>query len=342
MRTIFPAQATRRGTAHRAMGDGRKARNNPSTPPIPTLPDLVQARLAWLRLRRATTTVDFYAYAYQALDQYLGSTPAAKRADRWRAEQADTYARWLATRQVKPVTVRHYLAAVRSLLNWAVRQSKLPSNPLDGYELPGGEPGLVPGYAVEEISSMLAACSADRRGRRDYAVLTFGYDTGVRTSELAALQVGDVDLERGTAIIRRGKGGQRRIVTFGPTTAAALRRYLEGDHRAPSVPCAPLFEGRGGKPLGRSGVYDLVKKRALAAGVEGRKGLHRLRHSCAIQHLLHGGNARTAQEQLGHADLAMVERYTAGLGVEERRRQWQRTSPVEYTLRRASPPPSTE
>jgi integrase len=80
-----------------------------------------------------------------------------------------------------------------------------------------------------------------------------------------------------------------------------------------------------------------VQKRAVAAGVEGRKGLHRLRHSCAIQHLLHGGNARTAQEQLGHADLAMVERYTAGLGLEERRRQWQRTSPVEITLRQPTP-----
>jgi integrase/recombinase XerD len=305
----------------------------PDAPPRPTLPDIVQARLAWLRLRRAKATVDFYAYAYQALTQYLAGTAVERRADHWRAERADAYALWLGSRQVNGVTVRHYLAALRSLLNWAARQGKLRCNPLDRYELPEGEPDLVPGYAVEEISGMLAACPADRRGRRDYAVLTFGYDTGVRTSELAALQIGDVDLARGTAVIRRGKGGRGRIATLGPTTAAALRRYLEGDHRAPGDSRAPLFEGAAGKPLGCCGGYGLVKKRALAAGVEGRKGLHRLRHSCAIQHLLHGGNARTTQEQLGRADLAMVERCSAGLRMEARPRQWQRTSPVERRLR---------
>jgi hypothetical protein len=135
------------------------------------------------------------------------------------------------------------------------------------------------------------------------------------------------------AQVRHGKGGKARVATFGPTAAAVVRRYLSQEHGNAANAAAPLFEGRPGRPLGRSGIYRLVRKRAVAAGVEGRKGLHRLRHSCAVQHLLHGGNARTVQEQLGHADMEMTRRYTAVLDVEDRRRQWRDTSPVEHTLK---------
>jgi integrase/recombinase XerD len=294
--------------------------------------DLARARLDWLALRRAPSTVDFYGFSYRQLLAFVADTGAAPRADQWTSDLADRYARWLGETRVKPATVRHYVDALLALLRWGVKQGRLACDPLAGYEPPAGQPGEVPGYSVEEIGRMLDACPDDLLGRRDRTILTFGYDTGVRTSELAALRIGDVDLEQGTARVRQGKGGKTRVATFGPTTAAIVRRYLAQDHGDPANATAPLFQGRRGRALGRSGVYGLVRRRALAAGVEGRKGLHRLRHSCAVQHLMHGGNARTVQEQLGHADMEMTRRYTAMLEVEDRRRQWRLTSPVEQTL----------
>jgi integrase len=300
---------------------------------VPLLEDLARSRLEWMALRRAKATVDFYGFAYRQLGVFVARTGAERRADRWTPELTDRYARWLGATGVQPATVRHYLDALLALLRWAVKQGKLSRDPLSGYEPPAGRPGEVPGYSVDEIDRMLAACPDDLLGRRDRAILTFGYDTGLRTSELAALLVGDVDLDRGMAQVRHGKGGKARVATFGPTAAAVVRRYLSQEHGNAANAAAPLFEGRPGRPLGRSGIYRLVRKRAVAAGVEGRKGLHRLRHSCAVQHLLHGGNARTVQEQLGHADMEMTRRYTAVLDVEDRRRQWRDTSPVEHTLK---------
>jgi len=308
-------------------------RHEPTQAP-PTIQEIAQARLTWMSLRRAQATVDFYGFAYRRVQEYIADMHAEQLAHRWTPEVADRYATWMLGTGVKPATVRHYLDALLTLLRWAVKQRRLTSNPLDGYEPPAGRSSEVPGYSVEQISRMLAACPDDRLGRRDAAILTFGFDTGVRTSELAAIVIGDVDLNRGTVHIRHGKGGKERVATFGPTTTSVVRRYLDHDHSDPLDAGAPLFEGRNGRHFGRTGIYGLVKKRAEEAGVEGRKGLHRLRHSCATQHLLHGGNARTAQEQLGHADMEMTRRYTSALEVEDRRRQWRETSPVERTMQR--------
>jgi site-specific recombinase XerD len=330
----MPRNTARVGAAERrhvtATRPTRRRNVGLATTPAP-LRELARARLEWLVLRRAPATVQFYGFAYRRLDEFVAAAAEADAA-RWTPELADAYATWLLARGVRPATARHYLDALLALLRWAVKHGKLPGDPLAGYEPPEGRPGEVPGYTVEDIRRMLAVCADDPLGRRDRAILTFGYDTGVRTSELAAMRIGDVDLPQGTAKVRRGKGGKARVATFGPTASAVVLRYLERDHGDPGNPLAPLFEGRGGRPLGRSGVYGLVRRRAQAAGVQGRKGLHRLRHSCAVQHLMHGGNARTIQEQLGHADMEMTRRYTA-LEVEDRRRQWRQTSPVERTLR---------
>jgi integrase/recombinase XerD len=110
----------------------------------------------------------------------------------------------------------------------------------------------------EELRALLKACQPPRgatpaetlRHRRDEAMLRLMLETGARAGEVVALEVSDLDLPAGTAIIRRGKGGKGRVVPFGPFTAQALDRYvrLRARHRLATT---PAFSG--GRP--RQGVH---------------------------------------------------------------------------------------
>ena len=291
---------------------------------------LASGHLAWLSLRRSPSTTEFYKYAYQRLGEYVITTPTAARLDKWTTTTADQYAVWLAGKDLKPVSVRHYLNAVVTLCRWCRGETLLKRNPLDGYIPPAGKPEPVHGYRPEHIQAMLKSCKGTGKGRRNTAIILFLLDSGVRASECCALTVGDVDLVRGTAIIRHGKGDKSRVTTFSQATASAVRRYLIGDHLDGQNNAAPLFPGQGTQPMSRFGLSRLIRKLAEAAGMgQQRLGSHRLRHSCAEQTLVNGGNTRFLQVKLGHSDIKQLERYSSGLTVDDLRKQQEQTSPLQ-------------
>ena len=132
-------------------------------------------------------------------------------------------------------------------------------------------------------------------------------------AELSALDVGDVDLERGTARVT-GKGNKQRVVPFGAAAGAALREWLgirpsfiSGDESRRAQPA--LFLGSRGGRIDQRQVRRIVEKADL---VTGNRGLtpHGLRHSAAT-HLLEGGaDLRVVQEILGHSSLQTTQIYT--------------------------------
>lgn len=285
------------------------------------------AHLAWLKLRRQPRSVEFYEYTYGKLTAFLNATGAEQRLDKLVPAVADQYAVWLGERGLGKVSVHHCVSTLCALTRWAQREGYLRKNPLDGYVKPSASRRMVTGYRPEEVQSFIAACKKTATGRRDSALLLFAYDTGVRSTELAALTVGDVDVVRGTALIRHGKGDRSRMVVFSNVTAAALRKYLLADHRDGENPAAPLFPSQVGGHLTRNGVYQLTRRIAAAAGVTGRLGLHRLRHAMAETTLASGGNLRFVQDQLGHRDLSCLHRYTRW-GEQTLRDMRERSSPV--------------
>jgi integrase/recombinase XerD len=170
------------------------------------------------------------------------------------------------------------------------------------------------GYLTrEQVTAILAA--PDQRtwsGRRDAALLAAGYNTGARVSELAALRVRDVLLDRQTAVHLHGKGRKQRVLPLWNTTAAQLRDWLG---QISSGPETPVFPNRAGKPLTRSGIRDRLDRAVTIAGQDcpSLRGQHvtphTLRHSTAMHLLQSGTDLAVIALWMGHESPATTHQY---------------------------------
>ena len=151
-----------------------------------------------------------------------------------------------------------------------------------------------------------------RLGRRDRAILETLYATGCRASEVVGLRPIDLDLSKGTARCV-GKGNRERQVPLGSSAIAALLLYLQKDRPAliaRSPQTETIFVAKSGRPLSRIALWQIVKRHALASGLNALVSPHTLRHSFATHLLARGADLRAVQEMLGHASIATTQIYT--------------------------------
>jgi integrase/recombinase XerD len=221
-------------------------------------------------------------------------------------------------------TVRHNctrtrnarLAAVHSFMRYAAvrdpaslpittRVLAIPSKRFD-------QPVL--GYlTAEQIAAILAAPNqATWSGRRDAVLLAVAYNTGARVSELTALQVRDVLVDRQSALLLHGKGRKQRIIPLWPSTAAQLRAWM---NTLPSPPQTPVFPNRTGTAMTRSGVRDRLN-RAVATAHQTCPSLrgqtvspHTIRHTTAVHLLQSHVDLAEIALWLGHSSPAVTHQY---------------------------------
>jgi len=147
---------------------------------------------------------------------------------------------------------------------------------------------------------------------RDRCMLELFYASGLRVSEVTGLHIGNVRVDEG--IVRCvGKGSRERVVPIGAEACAWLGRYLAEARpwfARGSGDAVSLFLTRLGRPFTRQGVFDMLVKRAHAAGIMKGISPHVLRHCFATHLLAHGAQIRAIQEMLGHADIATTQIYT--------------------------------
>jgi integrase/recombinase XerC len=210
-------------------------------------------------------------------------------------------------------TIGRKLAALRALFRDLQKRRVVECNPtalLRAPKLRRGMPVFLDAETMGEVIDSAAA--TDVVGLRDRAILETLYAGGLRVSELAFLDEGDVELtgELGRARVL-GKGNKERMVPIGSHALTALRRYLERRHElAGDHDSRALFLSPRGRRLGVRRIQEIVKRYGIVA--VGRADLHphALRHSCAT-HLLDGGaDLRSIQELLGHSSLSVTQRYT--------------------------------
>jgi integrase/recombinase XerD len=215
------------------------------------------------------------------------------------------------------------LIAVRVFFKWLTRAHHLLFNPASEMDLPRQEKRL-PRHVltVAEIAQILNAPNTAEPsgfGIRDRAMMETLYSTGMRRAELVSLDLTDLDTERGTVLIRQGKGKKDRMVPIGERALTWIARYiqevrpryLDADND-PTLFLSKHYERLSGKQL--SGV---VKKAIDSANLERvqqcgplNSSCHLFRHACATHMLENGADIRYIQALLGHAELTTTEVYT--------------------------------
>jgi integrase/recombinase XerC len=166
--------------------------------------------------------------------------------------------------------------------------------------------------SLSEVFSRLSqlASENDPSALRDLCAFELLYATGMRVSELASLDVSDIDFSRRLLRVT-GKGNKQRMLPYGEAASRALESYIRlgrTKFELDSSPAALLLTSRG-KRVGVRQLYSLVAKQ-LSQTATGAAGPHTLRHSAATHLLDHGADLRAVQEILGHASLATTQIYT--------------------------------
>ncbi|MGB3356031.1 MAG: tyrosine-type recombinase/integrase [Mycobacterium sp.] len=198
--------------------------------------------------------------------------------------------------------------ALKQFSRWLVSEGELDADQLTGLTLPKVTPSPANPLTDDELAALFKACHGNTfRDRRDEAMARVLAETGLRASELLGLGVDDVDLTRGIALIRRGKGGRGRTVPFGPKTAHSIDRYLRArrTHKAPQ-----MWLSEAGKPLAYAGANRALRKRAADAGIT-RFHLHLLRHTFASRWLAAEGTEGGLMAVAGWRRREMLDRYVA-------------------------------
>ena len=207
-----------------------------------------------------------------------------------------------------------HLTPVRAYFKWLTRQNVLLWNPASEIELPRQEKRLSKHVlTAEEAERVLEQPDvADPMGMRDRAILETLYSTGIRRMEVANLLVYDLDGERGTLMVRHGKGKKDRMVPIGDRAIARIRRYI--DHGRPALVMPPdegaLFLGQEGEALSPDRLTQLVRAYVVAAETGKSGACHLFRHTCATLMLEGGADIRYIQEMLGHVELSTTQIYT--------------------------------
>jgi integrase/recombinase XerC len=210
-------------------------------------------------------------------------------------------------------TIARKVSAVRSLLVWAAENDLIADAPTEGVAVPKLDRPLPRVLREPDVAALCDLPPGDDPiGLRDRAILELLYASGLRVSELCALDVDDVDLAQNT-LIATGKGRKERKLPFGRPAAAAVTTYLHDARPAllerSGSPTHSLFVNSRGRRIGPRTVRAMITKYTRAEGLK-EVSPHDLRHSFAT-HLLDGGaDLRSVQELLGHENLATTQIYT--------------------------------
>ena len=206
------------------------------------------------------------------------------------------------------------ITPVRAYFKWLAKENHILYNPASDIELPRQEQRL-PRYVLTQSEVELILNQADittDTGIRDRAIMETLYSTGMRRMEVINLTLQDLDIERGTVMIRQGKGKKDRMVPIGERALAWIIKYR--DQVRPNLAIAEddgtLFLSNLGEAFTRNRMSQLVRDYVNAANTGKTGSCHLFRHTMATLMLENGADIRFIQAMLGHEDLATTEIYT--------------------------------
>ena len=208
-------------------------------------------------------------------------------------------------------TTARNIASWKSFYGFLKDHELIPENPASTLTAGKSEHKLPEILTNREVEMLLQQPkAAEKKGLRDKAMLHLMYATGIRVSELIALNVSDVMLS--ACSIRCYSKNRERFIPMYPYAMSILREYME--HVRPEMVSSAeetaLFVNVGGERMSRQGFWKIVKHYQQTAGIKKDITPHMLRHSFAAHLLENGADLRSVQKMLGHSDISSTMFYT--------------------------------
>jgi integrase/recombinase XerD len=270
---------------------------------------LLSKFLDYLKIEKGLAALTVSAYETD-IRQFSGFLARRKRtlAAARRSDVSDFIQEMFAN-SVDGRSVARKLSALRHLYKFLLLDEVIKHDPTLNIVSPKQWKVLPKSLAHDEINAMLLAEEDTVLASRNRAMLEVLYAGALRVSEIVGVKLADLKLELGCLMVR-GKGDKERIVPLGRSAQHAVSSYLKQSRpRITQGKGSPfLFMGRGGKPLTRQRVWQMVGDASSGSGRHASP--HMLRHSCATHMVENGADLRTVQTILGHSDISTTQIYT--------------------------------
>jgi integrase/recombinase XerD len=267
---------------------------------------------------------DLMALADFAGKQFLNSWAAMDR------QNMLAYMLNLKERGYVATTIARKVAAARSFFGFMVAEGHIKTDPTENMSSPSVGKALPKPIPIEQVRLLLEQPSklSSAEAKRDRAMLELLYASGMRISELVALNLGDVNTEGNYFVRCFGKGRKERIIPLYEKIANAVKQYVDENRPklAHGKKDTALFLNTRGDRITRQGFWQKLKEYARSAGLSSQISPHTLRHSFATHMLSGGADLRSVQELLGHANISTTQVYTH-LTTDQVRRSYDKSHP---------------
>jgi integrase/recombinase XerC len=225
------------------------------------------------------------------------------------SQHVRTFAAQEFRRGQSPRTIQRRLSAIRTFCNYLLRERVITANPGVDVQAPKAKKRLPETLDVDQMSQLLSFRTDGELSVRDKAIMELFYSSGLRLSELTALDLADVDLRDRTVRVV-GKGNKTRVVPVGRYAVEAISKWLN-ERTGVALPGeTALFVGKSGERLGQRAVQLRIAEWAKRQGVGVHVHPHMFRHSFATHLLESSQDLRGVQELLGHANISTTQVYT--------------------------------
>lgn len=216
-------------------------------------------------------------------------------------------------RGLEPTTALTRQAPLRLFSAWLADEGEIERDDLLGMKRVKLDIKVVPSLSDDEIERLLKVCGNGKSKQfvdiRDYAIVRFMLDSTCRADETISMRYpADLNINDGTAVVRRGKGGKGRVIGFNYNTASALDKYLRRRRQHPRAESSALWLGDKGQGFTYAALYKALKRRGSDAGLEDFHP-HILRHTAASQWLDAGGSEGSLMAKAGWSNRSMLDRY---------------------------------
>lgn len=248
--------------------------------------------------------------SYQRDIKHLQSYCVNNELQRWHQVQVTDIRNHISSRHRKGLSsksLQRELSAIRSFYNYLLKKRLLDNNPATHIRAPKQTRKLPKVLDVDQVFGLLETPADSRLEIRDLAMFELFYSSGLRLSELAALNINDLDISDQSLRVRRGKGGKQRDLPVGSKAIIAINKWLT---YRPKTSDPALFISNKGNRLGQRSIQLRLDRWGKKQGLPEHVHPHMLRHSFASHLLESSQDIRAVQELLGHSNIGTTQIYT--------------------------------